>query len=120
MSADVIGYIAGGVFALAATIYTVRSTRKSTATVEAVERIRADGEAYERAQTINRQIVTELQAEVSRMQMVIGDLRRQLQEERSNAAALGSTVALLQQSVAKLTQLLVEYKIPLPDWMGGQ
>lgn len=114
MNLDVLGYVIGGAFALAAAVYTVWATRKAKETQDAVEKVRADGEAYERAQAINKEIVIELREEVDRLRSQVAELRVQLRAEESRSSDLDSRVELLQRSVNRLRALLVQHDIPIP------
>lgn len=91
MSPDVIGYIIGGLFALAGTVYAARArareqsrVRQAQSMVERqrgeIEDKRVDGEAYERAQRINEQTVGELRSEVSRLRSDLADERYKREE----------------------------------------
>lgn len=125
MSTDVIGYIIGGVFALVAGLYAQRSTTKSANITKAaadaieqnrlqVDKVRADGEAYDRAEGINRRMVEDLTAEVARLSKELSELRLQLRTEVQNSAELEQQVNRLQSSVDRLTALLRQHNIPLP------
>jgi len=114
MSLDVLGYIIGGAFSFAAVVYTVWATRKAKETSDAVDKVRADGEAYERAQRINTIVTNELQAEVARLNVALAQLRLQLQTEESRSEELDAKVNVLQRSVNRLTLILAEHQIPIP------
>lgn len=130
MSLDVVGYVIGGLFALAAVVYTTRSTarakreqdaneKRAKEAQAAVEKVRADGEAYERAQRINKQITDGLQDEVQRLQDALLQLRLQLKAEETRSEELDVKVDALQRSVNRMTALLLEHNIPVPVWGVG-
>ena len=114
MSLDVLGYVIAGLFAFAAAVYTTWATRKAKETQDAVEKVRADGESYERAQAINKEIVVELREEVDRLRSQLAELRVQLRAEEARSSELDAKVELLQRSVNRLRALLVEHDIPIP------
>lgn len=119
MTGDVWGYLFGSVFAFAATAYTAWQTRRAKQAQVAVEKVRADGEAYERAQEINKQIVDNLRAEVARLNEALDKVRAQLTAEADHSDELDVKVNLLQLSVNRLSRLLEQHNIAIPIWSTG-
>jgi septal ring factor EnvC (AmiA/AmiB activator) len=115
MNSGLIGSVVTGIATLLVAYYTYRQTRKSKDAQETVDKIRADGEAYARAMTINAQIVSDLQEELSRVQTALTDVRRQLALEQNHSAEFERRVAVLQRSVNRMTELLTEHEIPIPE-----
>lgn len=114
------GYLVGGLVVLASAVYTQRSaartSRRTEAARAAMAAVRADGEAYDRAMAINKDIVEGLREEVGRLQVALAELRLQFRAEETRSAALEVKIANLQQSVNRMTALLAENKIPIPTW----
>lgn len=118
MSPDVVGYIVG---ALAVTIggwltarATVRSNRITADARAAVDKVKVDGEAYDRALAINKQITEELQTEIVRLTSQLADLRAQLLKSNQRSDELQRKVGQLQSTVNRMRTLLLEHNIPLP------
>lgn len=121
MNSDALGYLVGAVVVLLTTVYTARSTRRANQAVLAAKqqltRVRVDGEAYDRAQAINQQIVEDLRAEVNRLQRELEALRNQLRAENQHSAQLEDKVRTLQNTVDRLSNLLMQHNITIPS--GG-
>ena len=127
MNSTLLAAIIGAAAVLLIGYFTLRATSKSqeaqekaqaaiSAQHERDERHRADGEAYERAQRINEQIVHGLEQEVSRHRAELADVRTQLQQEKTRSAELDAKVVVLQLAVSQLSTLLHENNIPIPSW----
>lgn len=76
---------------------------------------RADGEAYERAQQINQQIVASLSEQVTRLESTIESLNRELEAERHRNAELASHIRELEDSAATMRQLLKDAGVEYPQ-----
>lgn len=128
MLGTILAAVIGGVAAIIAAWYTVSATKKAQRQTEAAnraiaistrraEKFRADGEAYDRAQRINEEIVRALRQEVERLQASLAALRVRLAEEENRSDALERQVDALQRSVNRMSALLAENNIPIPS--GG-
>lgn len=77
--------------------------------------MRADGEAYERAQRINSEVVDGLRAEITRLQHELDGMRQVVRDTQAQNTALERHVAALERSVHRLRVLLQQHGIPLPE-----
>ena len=119
MNPDIVGYVVG---ALAVTVggwltarATVRSNRITIEARQAVEKVKVDGEAYDRAMGINKQITDDLQGEITRLQQQLQELRNQLDRSTQRSDALHRQVMGLQATVNRMRSLLIEHNIPIPQ-----
>lgn len=126
MNSTVLAAVIGAVAVLAVGWFTLRATRKSQEAQEKAqaaiaaqakrdEQQRVDGEAYERAQRINKQIVDGLEHQVERLTEELSRLRTELLQEKERAEELDAKVVVLQLAVARLSELLKENDIPIPS-----
>lgn len=67
---------------------------------------RVDGEAIERAQAISERITASLQQEVTRLERIIDNLRRDLAESQDKRTILETRVRDLESTTAAMKQLL--------------
>lgn len=115
----------GALAVVFAAVYSVRATRRAQTQTEAaaaaitanqarVAEVRADGEAYARAQKIYQDILAELQEQMARQQRELTDVRRQLALEQQQSADLEQRLETLQTSVNRMRALLIENNIPIP------
>lgn len=80
---------------------------------------RADGEAYERAQQINQQIVASLSEQVTRLESTIESLNRELEAERHRNAELAGHIRELMDSAATMRRLLKDAGVEYPPKTEG-
>lgn len=113
---SIIAAILAGLFSLAAVAYTVWSGQRAKRTQDAVEKVRADGEAYERAQMSYRKLVEDLERQVDRLNLELTALRIQLRTEESRSDELDAKVDTLQTTVNRMRALLTSHDIAIPAW----
>lgn len=100
MSPDVVGWIAGGLVTLLATVWTARGSRRTAQAEQQVREISANAEAAKQAQQTYSGIVSDLRTEVDRLHDEVDRLRAEL-----NAA---------RRAMDRMTRLLTANGIPLP------
>lgn len=118
MNTDVIGYVLAALVAAAASVWIARSSNRAnqitSSAQNAVEKVRADGEAYERAQTFNERVVAGLTTELDRLSRELAEVRDELAAERSDKSELRRKVAKLERTVDRMTALLRQNNIEIP------
>lgn len=125
----IIGYIIGGLFALAAAVYVQRSTVKTgertkaasdaiESTRQKFEEVRVVGDAYTQAQLITTNTVNELREEVRRLREQVVALSEHLRREESTSSELDRKVQRLQRTADRLAEILEDNQIARPDWLG--
>lgn len=79
-----------------------------------VDKVRVDGEAYDRAQKINAQIVTALREEITRLNSEMGELRIELNAEKSQSAELQIKLAAMQRTLNRMSAILRDNNLEVP------
>lgn len=101
-----------------------RDTTRKQAQIEAgkleLDGRRADGEAYERAQRINQEIVDGLRQEHASLLATIGELRRDLLNAQQYSAHLENQVRDLESTAATMGELLRRAGIDYPPAAHAQ
>lgn len=84
-----------------------------------VDKFSAEGEAYGRAQRINKEIADALQAELTRLQATIDDLRRDLARKEEREDQLEHQVDQLQIQVSNMRLILKQHGIDYDAEVNG-
>lgn len=121
MSPDVVLYAIGAAATYLAGRRTSRRDRDTQRKLAVVEQgklelseRRADGEAYERAQQINKEIVEGLRQELTALQATINQLRRDLMDAQQYSAQLEDHVRNLEATAATMRALLRDAGVTYP------
>lgn len=103
MSPDVIGWVAGGVVALLATLFSVVSSRRANRAKAKLDEVAAYS-----------QLVQDLHGEIDRLKEELMELRQLLTGATTDNDELRRRITMLQTTVNRLTDLLRQHQIPLP------
>lgn len=117
---DVIGVAVAALAGFAASALTNRRERRTSLEKHQIEEgaleldeRRVDGEVYERAEQSYLKLISTLQQEITRLESIVENLRRDLAETQEKRSILESRVRDLEASAATMKQLLrdagVEY-----------
>lgn len=116
---QILTYIAGALIVGGFSVYTVRANNRAQAAIKAtdakLDSQRVDGEAYERANTINGQLIEGLKSEITRLTLQLTDLRAELTEREDREDELEIKVKELQDTVKAMKRLLREHDIAIPE-----